>query len=455
MKGILKKIAVVLTAIVLALGMTACQGKSAYELAVENGFKGTEKEYLASLKGSDGKDAEKITIQELYEASGFQGTLQEFIKEYLNLNVPEDNDTDAIAKNMTAVMSAYCAFPVKKRVTNELGITVVKDTYEVSAGSAVIIDIDKENGNATLVTNYHVVYNANITENEGISQLIWLYSYGDYFGLNGETGKDEEGDGIQATYVGGAMEYDIAVLKISGSEKLKNSIAQAATMGSSEELVVGEKTIVIGNAEGDGLSVTDGVLSVKSEEIELQAFDNSQQKLSFRVMRTSAAVNHGNSGGGIFDAYGNLIGIVNAKNVNTDVENMGYALPIDNVKQVVNNIIDNAGVIKRAMIGIQVAITDSGAAYDEKGNLKVIEKLEVAADVEQTACAYGKLQKGDVLKSITINGVTYELYRRYLLTDLLLAVRFNDSIQITFERGGQLKTETLTYDNESYFTIYN
>ena len=459
MKKLLKKIVIAATSIMLAFGFVACQGqpgKSAYEIAVQNGFKGTEQEYLASLKGSDGKDAEKLTIQEIYEASGYQGTLQQFIDEYLNLDVPVNNNTDTIAKNIASIMSVYCAFKTKTQTgTDWFGRPTYGETkIESSAGSAVIIDLDKENGNATIITNYHVVYNSNAANN-GISDSIWLYSYGALIGYNGETGKDESGKGIQATYVGGAMQYDIAVLKVSGSEVLKNSIAQAATLGDSEKLVLGEKTFVVGNAEGDGISVTNGILSVKSEEIDLQAFDGSQNAFSFRVMRTTAAVNHGNSGGAMFDAHGNLIGIVNAKSVNTDVENMGYALPINNVKQVVNNILANNGIVKRAMIGIQVSIIDSYAEYDEKGNLQIIETLHVSADPEQGVRADGKLHQGDILKTITIGGTTYDLPRRYLLNDLLLGVRMNDTIEITFERDGQTLTETLVYDSERYFTIYS
>ena len=110
MKKLLKKIVIAATSIMLAFGFVACQGqpgKSAYEIAVQNGFKGTEQEYLASLKGADGKDAEKLTIQEIYEASGYQGTLQQFIDEYLNLDVPVNNNTDTIAKNIASIMSVF------------------------------------------------------------------------------------------------------------------------------------------------------------------------------------------------------------------------------------------------------------------------------------------------------------------------------------------------------------
>ena len=90
MKKLIKKIAAVCLAAVATLGLVGCKEKviSAYDIAVKNGFEGTEKEWLASLEGADGKDAEKIDVQELYEAAkadGFTGSMSDFIKEYFSI----------------------------------------------------------------------------------------------------------------------------------------------------------------------------------------------------------------------------------------------------------------------------------------------------------------------------------------------------------------------------------
>ncbi len=456
----LKRILSLGAALIMTLGFAACQGengKSAYQIAQETqNFQGTEEEWLQSLKGANGKDAEKLTIQEIFEQSGYEGTLQEFIKDYLEIDVFENNDTDLLAKNLLSVMSVLCAFKTKVQTgTNWFGQPIYgEETVSTSAGSAVIIDLDKENGNATLVTNYHVVYDSGSSTKNGIASSIWVYPYGGYIGYNSQTGVDESGKGIQAFYVGGAMDYDIAVLEIKGSEVLKNSIAEEAVIGNSEETAIGETTHVIGNAEGDGIALTTGVLSSQSEYIDMASFDGQNREVEFRVMRTSAAVNHGNSGGAMFNAYGQLIGIVNAKNVEKDVENMGYALPINHVMQVVGNIQANGGVVKRALFGIQVQVADSYAKYDDKGNLKIIETIRVYAPATEGASTYNMLQTGDILKSIQVGGVTHPVTRMYTVNDALLGVRLGDCVLLTVERDGAEVPVTVTFDKESYFNVY-
>lgn len=120
--------------------------------------------------------------------------------------------------------------------------------------------------------------------------------------------------------------------------------------------------------------MTEGALSVESEYISLTAADE-KSTIDFRVMRTDAAINSGNSGGALFDAQGKLIGITNAKRVDQlesdrttidSVDNIGYALPITQVKYAVENILDNNGGIKRAMFGISVQLTDSKAVLGKR-----------------------------------------------------------------------------------------
>ena len=455
-KTLLKRLLSLGLAVSMLFGFTACQGKSAYEIAQETqNFQGTKEEWLQSLKGADGKDAAKLTIQEIYQASGYQGTLQEFIKDYLEIEIFETNETSILSKNVLSVMSVVCAFNVQKQTgENWFGKPEYKDSIQSSGGSAVILKLDKENGNATLITNYHVVYDSSSTNKNGISNSIWVYPYGGYIGYNSQTGVDESGKGIQAFYVGGAMDYDIAVLEIKGSEVLKNSIVEEAVLGDSEEIALGEKTFVIGNAEADGISVTSGVLSAQSEYIDMYSFDGQKREVEFRVMRTSAAVNHGNSGGGMFNAYGQLIGMVNAKNVEDDVENMGYALPINHVIQVVNNILDNHGVLKRALFGVKVQTIDSYPCYDEKGNLKIVETIQVYEPATQDASSYNKLQKGDIFKTIQVGEKVYPITRMYTVNDVLLGVRLGDSVVVTVERNGVDVPITIKFDKQSYFTVY-
>ena len=103
-----------------ALGLTACKEEkvTAYEIAVENGFVGTEQEWLASLQGINGQDGKDMDINDVYEKAkenGFEGTLMQFIEQYFNVELREDNDTGMIANNICSTVSIYSAFRRKQR----------------------------------------------------------------------------------------------------------------------------------------------------------------------------------------------------------------------------------------------------------------------------------------------------------------------------------------------------
>lgn len=350
---------------VMVIGLSACDfslfgnnSKSAYQVAVENGFQGSEEDWLKSLHGADGKDGGDLDIEEIYAAAaknGYEGSFLEFLKEYLSADINEDNNTDAIAHNLMSSVKIYSAFGNTVRVGGG-PLATTKTTYAIAQGSGVIYDLNRDAGNAIIITNYHVVYD--YESDNGVADSIDLYLYGGLDGYSvtrnysGEvTAYSAGGSSIHATFVGGASEYDIAVLEVQGSEVLRNSSAEEAVVGSSDAVVAGEKVFAVGNAEGEGISVTSGAISVDSEYITIQSIlgetdsSGNLKEISYRVMRTDAAINSGNSGGGLYDAQGKLIGITNAKQMDTpnkdgsihSVDNMGYALPITQVVGVVEN----------------------------------------------------------------------------------------------------------------------
>ncbi len=452
MKKILKTILATLSLACVAFGCVACSSNSAYELAVKNGFTGTEKEWLQSLRGENGKDGESVTAADLYteaQKNGFEGTYIDFCRNELKIEVNEDNDTDTIAKNVTSVVSIYCGF--SRTVTTGggwYGGYKTQTEYYSTAGSGVIIDLDKENGNATIVTNYHVLYDSTYTKT--LSDTIYLYTYGAYNLFNPE--KETYGDGMRATYAGGSMEYDVAVLKVYDCDYLKNSLATEAVFGASDDVQLGEKVFAIGNPDGAGIAVTSGVISVESEYISMSA-TNGSGTVNYRVMRTDAAINHGNSGGALFNAEGQLIGITNAKSVEEDVDNMGYALPSTQVKNLCDNILANAAV-KVARLGITVETTASSAYYDEQGRLRTQESfcVSLSSSISEKSAAYGNLRTGDVIKEIKINsGETKVLKRQYQLNDALLTVRKGDTVYLTVLRDGIEQKVTIVFDKDSYF----
>lgn len=221
-------ISVVLVA-VLCTALIACddtdntQYVTAYDIAVKNGFVGTEQEWLESLKGTDGKnglngrdgeDADGVSyVNDLYAAAvenGYTGTFLEFLNEYLTVNVSKDN-VYAVSKAIRSAVTIVSNF-TKNELSYNYGNGKVntKETTYSAGGAGVIYEMDSD-GNAYIITNFHVVYDADSNQTDHISEDIGVYLYG------GETADGK----INATFVGGSAYYDIAVLRVDGSETLK------------------------------------------------------------------------------------------------------------------------------------------------------------------------------------------------------------------------------------------
>ncbi len=250
---------------------------------------------------------------QLYEEAkqdGYTGTFLEFLDE---IGYTVSDDTAAVHYALT---SAVC---VESRFGS--GSSAVS-----SLGAGVIYSLDKPQGDAYIVTNYHVVYGKNNSGKYGLASGINVYLYGGYV----------ESRAIPATFYGGDMNFDIAVLKVTRSDILKNSSARAAQLGDSASLKEGERVYAIGNPDGEGFSVTGGVVSVPYEVIDILSADD-KHLIELPEIRIDAKINHGNSGGGLFNAEGKLVGIVNARNEDEDF--LGYAIPMATVSQVLARVL--------------------------------------------------------------------------------------------------------------------
>ena len=172
MKKIMRGLIAGLCATTMLVGSAAC-GKTAYDVAVKNGYTGTEKEWLATLQGGDGQDGKDLTAKDIYEtavANGYEGSYLDFCRDVLKVELREGNDVNTIAKNVTSVVSIYCGFSQTVR-TNPW---TTQTRYYPTAGAGVIIDLNKETGDALIVTNYHVIYDADSDAVNGISNSMYL-----------------------------------------------------------------------------------------------------------------------------------------------------------------------------------------------------------------------------------------------------------------------------------------
>lgn len=192
------------------------------------------------------------------------------------------------------------------------------------AGSGVIIGVN--DNELLIVTNDHVVDNETSSSYYTVSSKGLLVTF-----INGEE--------APAVIKGTDSNSDLAVISVKMSDlssETKDAI-RIAVLGSSEDAKIGSGVIVIGNAGGYGQSVTSGIISAKEREVTI---DNVTRKL----IQTDAAVNPGNSGGGMFNANGELIGINSAKTVSTDIEGMGFAIPISSVRSIIENLMNREPV---------------------------------------------------------------------------------------------------------------
>ncbi|MDD4275885.1 MAG: trypsin-like peptidase domain-containing protein, partial [Clostridia bacterium] len=328
------------------------QGLSAYELAVQNGYEGTVTEWLESLNGTNGEDGtdgldgeyagQGLSAYQIAVENGFTGTVTEWLVSLQGEkgDIGSDSVCYAVSKAILSVVSVYCEFTITSQYTH------ISET-ETSAGAGVILSDDKASGTAYIITNYHVVYYADADSE--ISESISIYLYG----------MEYEEYKISAIYIGGSLTYDIAVLKIENSTIYTNSDSCATKLENSNNVFAGDTAIAIGNPEAEGISATQGIISVDSEYISMTGADDITE-VTFRVMRIDTAVNSGNSGGGLFNEDGELIGIVNAKTIEDTIENIAYAIPSNIAIYAANNIIRNSSTentsILRCMLGVTLKI---------------------------------------------------------------------------------------------------
>lgn len=448
MKRYMKVLGVLSVCGALALGLTACgeiigrvqsSSRNPYEIATELGYSGTQSSFMSETSG----DTELKRLYEEAKEYGYEGSFVEFLKE-VGYTAGENAGVGGALMSTVMVVSNF---------ERQKESFFDKTEAFSSMGSGIIYSLDKKAGNAYIITNYHVLYSSSSTGKESISHIsddIDIYLYGSVV----------EGRKIDVSYVGGAMEYDIAVLKVEGSEVLKESGARAATIGNSDAVVVGETVYAVGNPNADGFSVTSGIISVDAEYIDIALADDSDV-VSMLEMRTDTPINHGNSGGGLYDGEGKLIGIVNARSESSGVENFGYVIPVNLAAAVAQNIIDNSAVNNskgalRAMLGIQAQVTDSQGVYDEATGRAYVMQTVTVKEITSGSMAHGKLKTGDVLYSVQIgDGQERIITRMHMLTNALFDVRKGDTVTIKIARGEEIVTVEFVYSANSSFTLYD
>lgn len=389
-----------------------------------------------SITVKNGENGHDLTLDEMYNTAvenGFEGTILEFMREYLTSSFSsETEEVIATNKALLSTVAITCEFPT----INTSFWGAQSKSKSMGSGAGVVLYVDHETGDATIITNFHVVYYSGCTTTDHLSSNIMCYLYGSPISRTTKT--DNEGnvvndeDGypiveyddyaIQCSFVGGSMTYDLAVLQITGSEAIKNSSLTPVRFANSDEVTIGATAIAVGNPEGMGISATRGVINVESEVIPMQAADDVTQ-VNCRVIRTDASINGGNSGGGLYNSNGELVGIVNSKIVKQNIENMAFAIPSNIVSRVANNILRNSATHNkkayRAVFGLTVEARDRKATYNELLRKTVItEDVYVAEIKDDSLISTSSIAVGDKILKIAINGTEYTISKFYQISDL-------------------------------------
>ena len=451
--------ALVLCFVLLIPVLVSCSseaGASAYDIAVKNGFKGTEQQWLDSLKGADGKDGENgedgadgkdfsltdASFEALYAAAvsqGYTGTAEEYKSEVLGISNADDlvRTVNSSALSAVSVLS-YFNYRIQ-------GSSYINTSKGGSAASGFIYKLDKELGDAYIITNYHAVYDSE--SKEKLSQEIYVRLYG----------LEQADMQIEAEFVGGTATYDIAVLKVTDSDILKNSNAVAVKTRSSSTVKLGESVFTIGNAKSMGLSSSVGVVSMDSMELEVDRADDNG-KVVMRLLRTAAPLNHGNSGGALFDKNGNVIGVVVAKNIDDQVEGIGYIIPSDIALRAADNIIHSSEIygvtnIRKCLLGITVTYEDPKTVIDPTTGAVHRKERVVVKEIVPASAAIGKVLVDDIIVSLSVRGETVMADRVHNIVDFMRGVRVGDTVTITLIRNGEEMTVDVTFTEASVSDI--
>ena len=327
-----------------------------------------------------------------------------------------NNDQPMTPEQLYAANLASCVgITVSTTTVNIFGQT----STSAASGSGFVLTQD-----GYIVTNYHVIEDA---VNDSSVSIEVSFANGDKY---------------TATLVGGEQDNDVAVLKIDATG------LQPVTLGNSDQLVVGESVYTIGNPLGElTYSLSNGLVSALDRLITTSSTNANGQTetTTLNVLQTNCDINPGNSGGPLFDSYGNVVGIVTAKYTQTSsgvsAEGLGFALPINDVKEIINDLIEHGYVTGKPYLGIQVQDVSSEAQrYGVSAGAAVLY-------VADGSCAQeAGLQVNDIIIAIDDTAIDSS---SALTAALSSNYKAGDTVTLTVVRSQQQVQLTVTLDEQN------
>ena len=278
------------------------------------------------------------------------------------------------------------------------------DPQEYTAGSGSGIIVGENDEEYLIVTNQHVI--------EGADSLTITFN---------------DTNTAKANLKGSDAEADLAVVAVAKSDLSDETKAalKVASLGDSGELKAGQGVIAIGNALGFGQSVTVGYISALNREV------TTSDRVTRTLLQTDAAINPGNSGGALVNTSGEVIGINSAKYSDTDVEGIGYAIPVSAVKEIIDDLMGRKTIVEvpqeeRGYLGIRTTSVDDTTAT----NLSMPKGAYVYSIYENGAAASTDLAEKDIITALDGQRVKDQ----DALIQLLSAYRKGDTVELTVQR---------------------
>lgn len=385
--------------------------------------------------GKDGTDAQDVTAEDVYNTyrkiyPDEELTFKQFCEKFLASDASNDS-TAALNSCLRSCLKVYSGF-------REREYSFSQPKTACYCGSAVVYKTDE---NYTyILTNYHVVYDSKAVGSNKISEEISAYLYGSESAPKLDEATDKltyDEYAVKCEYIGGSINYDVAVIRAK-TEDIKKINPQVVPVTVNTAFSVGDSTFAVGNPDDGGISVTEGIVSVDSDYV-LLAIDGKDRY--YRSIRTDTALTHGNSGGGLFNMKGELIGLNNAGD--TDITSMNYAIPATALTGIADGVIHyynlSNGLIKtpsKTVIGVKLEQKNSRFIYNElTGGGYIREDVVITEITKNSLASLMGLKAGDVITSVTVKGVKTGITRQFQISDLLLNAREGDSIKIGYTRG--------------------
>ena len=315
---------------------------------------------------------------------------------------------EVYASNLESVVG------VNGNVTTNVWGQTVKNAV---SGSGFVIS--SNDTSSYILTNYHVI--------DGVTDITVFFS---------------DGKSYDATLVGGEEENDIAVLKI------EQGGLRPVVLGDSDAINVGENVYAIGNPLGElTYTLTDGIVSALDRLITTTSTNPSTgatETATLNVLQTNCDINPGNSGGPLFDSYGNVVGIVTAKYTQSSsgvsAEGLGFALPINDVKGIITDLIENGYVTGKPNVGVLISAVDESVQ-----RYGVPAGVEIMAILDGSCAQKAGLQEGDIITAVGDTQVTSETQ----LQSAVKEYKAGDTVAFTIYRDGNTSTVNVTLDEDN------